>query len=383
MLPSSVRRVVATAPQSPLLSSLPRGTAATTAARTFRASQRRRYSSSKPSRDNGSDDSPVRQSVQPASEAKEAKTTETKTRKRKAKDTSSKHQFLPSVPTTAHIPTDCKSWSEKLSLLSLVFPCWDHMAHISANTKPSLSVLALSSFFSLHRPISVTCGLPRNITEDVFATIFTPQTRGQKATEVMSTLSRTVQSLEQPMARISLQQSHDTADEHHQRINLLNADDADVNVTLQINNMSGQFLPFRPPPVPQPESAISSESHTVEADAQQDTQKRVYKALFTIEETTDHNGEVRIMAHTPELIEMPAARDGEAVEEGAMEDSEVPQTFLRRMALRQQEYEDTLQSRRTMLAISVKRQRKLRMKKKKYKKLTKRLRHERLKHGRT
>ncbi|PSR88475.1 hypothetical protein BD289DRAFT_367041 [Coniella lustricola] len=359
MLPS-VRRVVATAPQSHLLSSLPRGATATTTTRTLTATQRRRYSSSKPSRDNGSEDSPVRQSVQPSSETKtaEAKTTETKTRKRKAKDTASKQQF-PSVPTTAHIPTD---------------------------------FFALSSFFSLHRPISVTCGLPRNITEDAFSSIFTPLTRGQKAAEVMTTLSRTVQGLEQPMARISLQQSSDVAEndrshhQQHERAGMRNADGSDVSVTLQINNMSGQFLPFRPPPVPQPESAVSesakSEADAVEENARQDMQTRVYKAVFTIEETTDSNGEVRIMAHTPELIEEPDASSN-AAEEAVMEEPGVPQTFIGRMALRQQQHDDALRSRRTMLAISVKRQRRLKMKKKKYKKLTKRLRHERLKHGRT
>lgn len=190
------------------------------------------------------------------------------------------------------------------------------------------------------------------------------------------------------MARISLQQSHDAADEHHEQANLRNADGTDVSVTLQINNMSGQFLPFRPPPVPQPESGVSesatnSKLHAAEEDAHQDMQTRVYKAVFTIEETTDSNGEVRIMAHTPELIEEPNASSSDAVEEAAMEEPEVPQTFIGRMALRQQQHEEALRSRRTMLAISVKRQRKLKMKKKKYKKLTKRLRHERLKHGRT
>lgn len=195
------------------------------------------------------------------------------------------------------------------------------------------------------------------------------------------------------MARIALQQIHDAAGQHHEQSNLRNADGADVSITLQINNMSGDFLPFRPPPVPQPESGVSesatnSELHAIEEDAHEDTQTRVYKAIFTIEETTESNGEVRMMAHTPELIEIDTASSNDAVREAAfrkavIEEPEVPQTFIGRMALRQQEYEDALGSRKTMLAISVKRQRKLKMKKKKYKKLTKRLRHERLKHGRT
>ncbi|KAF3764396.1 hypothetical protein M406DRAFT_356534 [Cryphonectria parasitica EP155] len=153
--------------------------------------------------------------------------------------------------------------------------------------------------------------------------------------------------------------------------------------------MSGQFLPFRPPPLPQPESAKATaastgttktgEQHAMEEDSQQDVQTRVYKAVFTIEETTDGNGEVKIVAHSPELIEEPESGSDSSASAGPVE----PQTFLERMALRQLRYEEARRPRNTMLAISVKRQRKLKMKKKKYKKLTKRLRHERLKHGRT
>lgn len=107
MLPCSVRRVAATAPQSPIiLLALPRATS-TSITRSYRPTQSRRYSSSKPSRDNGSEDSSVRQSVQPSAESK---TSETKAsgekRRRKTKDASDKLKY-PSVPTTAHIPSDC------------------------------------------------------------------------------------------------------------------------------------------------------------------------------------------------------------------------------------------------------------------------------------
>lgn len=111
MLPCSVRRVAATAPQSPMIrSALPRATA-THLTCSYRPAQRRRYSSSKPSRDNGSEDSPARQSVQPATETKETKTSEAKAsgekRRRKTKDASDKLKY-PSVPTTSHISSDCK-----------------------------------------------------------------------------------------------------------------------------------------------------------------------------------------------------------------------------------------------------------------------------------
>lgn len=235
----------------------------------------------------------------------------------------------------------------------------------------------------------------------------------------MSTLSRTVDELEQPMAGLTIQsQSQQQSDAvstsqgyDQAAMQMRHPDGSETSVTLQVQSMSGQFLPFRPPPLPLPESASSSNNHgnrtakdvrqhsdartaSEDAAAQQDAQTRVYKAVFTIEETTDANGEVKIMAHSPELIE----EDGSSSElaegfsglaadastmEAAAADMLTPRTFLERMALRQLRYEDARSRRATLWAISVKRQRKLKMKKKKYKKLTKRLRHERLKHGRT
>lgn len=349
----------------------------------------------------------MRQSVRPSAESKtsEAKSSGEK-RKRKAKDASDKLKY-PSVPTTAHIPSDCMYKSSSFSLCQALFLI---LGWVAANMTPFL-VLALSSFFSLHRPISVTRGLPRNVSDDAFASIFALQTRSQRAAEVMTTISRTVEELEQPMANLSVQQqqqggSKDGADSHHhyhqdggiQKLDLRNTDGSQTSVTVQVNNMSGQFLPFRPPPLPRPESAAAhaekaaalsaAEEAALEEAAQQDPQLRVYKAMFTIEETTDANGEVKIIAHSPELIEDSSEGDGSERPTTAMMSSAdgaraEPRTFLGRMALRQLRYEDARGQREMMRAISVKRQRKLKMKKKKYKKLTKRQRHERLKHGRT
>jgi hypothetical protein len=101
MLPSSVRRVVSTAPSSPVVASLassaPRA-AASVFGRAYKPNgHQRRYSSSKPSSpDDGSRDFAARPSV-PASGG--SKATGEK-RKRKAKDAGPQ---LPSVPSTRHI----------------------------------------------------------------------------------------------------------------------------------------------------------------------------------------------------------------------------------------------------------------------------------------
>lgn len=231
----------------------------------------------------------------------------------------------------------------------------------------------------------------------------------------MSTLSRTVQDLEQPMAGLSLQQavavaeadaeSHPHQHEALQSIGMRNADGSEASISVQINNMAGQFLPFRPPPLPQAETPASKKADAEAAEAaaaaaaeqnslEEDVSTRVYKAVFTIEETTDGNGEVKIVAHSPELIEDPESASGPGagraphgatmtISVDGASDAAAPRSFLERMALRQLQFEESRSKRPAWWAISVKRQRKLKMNKKKYKKLQKRLRHERLKHGRT
>jgi hypothetical protein len=247
--------------------------------------------------------------------------------------------------------------------------------------------LALSTFFSLHRPISVTNSFPKAITDDAFAQIFAPRTKPVSYNnKVMSTLARTVEQLEQPMQGLSIGTQHDTSaatdanGEPMHQISVRHADGTESNVYVQLDHMSGQFLPFRPPPAPQPlsasevEASAESENAMSEQDMalEQQPQTRIYKAVFTLEETIDENGNARIVAHTPQLVEEDGGDTGFDV-------SNPPRSFLERMALREIRREQVRGQANGMLAISVKRQRKLKMKKKKYKKLMRRTRNERRK----
>ncbi|KAI1129249.1 hypothetical protein F5Y10DRAFT_238871 [Nemania abortiva] len=358
MLPSTVRRIATAAPQTPLLAAFAPTAARATAALTLNGhptcTQRRRYSSSKPSSpDDSSKGIPAGQvTSSPAQSTKQSG----EKRRRKAKD-SSLRQKLPSVPSTQDVPQEA---------------------------------LALATFFSLHRPISVTHSFPKAITDDAFAQIFAPRTKSTQYNKVMSTLARTVDQLEQPMQGLSIgtqhatdaPASHDANGETVQQINVKLADGTESSVYVQhvqLDRMSGQFLPFHPPPIPQPLSGSEAEAsagsenaelaHPEEAAAvQQEPQTRIYKAMFTLEETTDENGNIRFTAHTPQLIDDDAAGAGYGV-------SNPPRSFLERMALR----EKVRGQANDMYAISVKRQRKLKMKKKKYKKLMRRTRNERRK----
>ncbi|KAI1368277.1 hypothetical protein F5Y08DRAFT_355514 [Xylaria arbuscula] len=357
MLPSAVRRFAAAAPQTPLLASFaPTATRAATALTlnsSPRCTQRRRYSSSKPSSPN---DSPKGLAAGQVSASPTQSTKQSgEKRKRKAK-ASTLQQKLPSVPSTQDIPQEA---------------------------------LALATFFSLHRPISVTHSFPKAITDDAFAQIFAQRTKSATYNKVMSTLARTVDQLEQPMQGLSIANQHvtDAANaqnmngENLQPINVKHADGTETSVYVQLDHMSGQFLPFNPPPIPQPFSGTevdaSAESEGAGMVQSQESiihepQTRVYKAIFTLEETIDENGNTSIKAHTPQLIKDDAGEAG-------FDDSNPPRSFLERMALREIRRQRIPGQADRMLAISVKRQRKLKMKKKKYKKLMKRTRNERRK----
>lgn len=122
--------------------------------------------------------------------------------------------------------------------------------------------------------------------------------------------------------------------------------------------MQGRYQPFNAPPAPVPMDTADSLKAGLEA-ANEEVQHRTYVATLTVEESTDVNGEVTYSAHTTPLVDM--------------EEPEVPRSFGERMYERRQRFEERSE-RDEMLAISVKRQRKLKMKKHKYKKLMRRTR---------
>ncbi|KAF7558775.1 hypothetical protein G7046_g5392 [Stylonectria norvegica] len=329
MLPSSVRRIVSSAassaPQAGFVSSLA-SSAPKTAPIIVRGHQRR-FSSSKPSRsDNGSSEIAVGQSVSAASARADGKAGSEK-RKRKNKDAAEQAGYfkkMPSVPMTDYLTPE---------------------------------TIGLSSFFSLHRPISVSQSMPQAVSDEHFASIFNSRTKSHKVVDTMSTLADTIDQLERPMAQITIApQQEEQGSEPMHKVDMRKADRGESSIYLSIDTMSGEFLPFRPPPLPQPQA-----NGLAEVDPMYETpQKRVYEALFTIEETLQTDGEIDIIAHSPRIIQ-------EAQEEQ-------PRSFLRRMAIRQTKFDEAQGTRRGMYAISVKRQRKLKMKKKKYKKLMRRTR---------
>lgn len=382
MLPLSVRRIVAAAaPQSPaaVRAAAPRAAVAFGLPYMAGSLHQHRYSSSKPSSpDDGSRDFTARPSV-PASRGSKSSGEKSKAQAQ----AKAPMPQPPSVPSTRHIGDEGLS----AALHGRCFSFWPDMS-VLTHQPTRVSGLALSTFFALHRPISVTQLLPKTVSDDTFAKIFTPQNRGNKVAEVLSTLSQTVHDLEEPVSRLSganadKQRSHGVheAEDGSTKLNLKHADGTETSVYIQLNSLSSQCLPYHPPPPPEPlseaepeapaeaetQAEASSSTTAGEAVAEQEPRTRVFKAMVTIEETVDANGQYKVVAHSPELVE---------------EDAQ-PRSFLERMALRQLRYDEARrQQDRAMQALSVRRRRKLKMKKKKYKKLMRRTRNERRKQDR-
>ncbi|KAM7191805.1 hypothetical protein V8F20_009168 [Naviculisporaceae sp. PSN 640] len=345
MIPSSVRRVVGVAPQSsPVVSSL--AASAIPLARSYKSnsSHQRRYSSSKPSSKSSSSKPPASSSSDNGSSSHASSSTtvpssSTSGEKRKAK------AKVAATPTAPPAP-------------ALKLPSVPSTTHLKDEA------IAMASFFALHRPISVTQILPKKVSNEAFARIFEQDAPTKPNWEdVISTLSQTTQQLQlqqqQMMTATAIPGMKPTFQ-------------LETSFQHQLDTMTGQFRPFNPPPAPEPMTSLEVEQDMAALEAEEgsetaglsQTTTRVYKALVTIEETMDADGVLKVVAHSPEVVD-----------DAGVEEEQPRGRFLERMALRQLQYEAAREQRRpTLHALSVKRQRKLKMKKKKYKKLMRKTR---------
>lgn len=357
MFSSSVRRAALSTPPPPissaLASAIPRA-----ATQTLSRRHQRRASSSKPSSPaNGSkkiaEDEAVAAAATKSSESSAAAATKPSSSKASSSSSGRKKggagkpgdkrgddsfAHLPSVPSTQHITP---------------------------------AQLGASAFFALHRPMSLTTSFPRTVTDEAFAAIFTPRTKSVRPGEVINTLSSTLKTLnnitgQMEMVKLGKDQWNEsddirasiTAESYQKEMDHLDGVAEDSGLPYLLSN---KHQPFNPPPPPQPLNTPESLIAGAEAADSLEPQHRTYTTVVTIEETTDLFGDVTYSAsHSPLISEDPAPVR--------------PQKFLERMHIRQEQYRINHPEQTGMLAISVKRLRKLKMKKHKYKKLMKRTR---------
>lgn len=143
-----------------------------------------------------------------------------------------------------------------------------------------------------------------------------------------------------------------------------------------------KFVPFRPPPPPVPFNEAGDIAAAPAQIKEREIKQRAWSTSVVVIESTDASGMCTYSTKAAPMVEI-VAPAGENLQ--GIEQVEVRQPFLRRMTQRQylNNRNRGILQRPDMQAISVKRQRKLKMKKHKYKKLMKRTRLERRKLDRT
>lgn len=259
----------------------------------------------------------------------------------------------------------------------------------------------IASFFSIHRPISVTNTVPLPSSAQAFNAIFSPkQSSRSEPGDVIDTLSAAVDSMESA--------THGGVGEQHEDVlsNILNGNatglstsfggpdtDATAHVgglnmgdlRVSLEDYARRLRPFQPPPAPTPLNESEQQHHQQTSgseDAGADAhvasspskQTSSYSTVLTIRESTHADGRKTYEAHTGPFVptdqmEAPAAynngTDGSVVDISPTSNSSSNRDLT---------YRERTLNNRTMHAISTKRRRKLKMKKHKFKKLMRRTR---------
>ena len=248
----------------------------------------------------------------------------------------------------------------------------------------------MSNFFSLHRPISVTMPIPPESSTAAFSSIFEPKTTSNhKTTDVTYTLSSAVDTLENAASSTHSQNSQPiTQGEADLRgavtqASPSNAEPSPHNLDLpartfhiNLQELVKNFRPYTRPPIPNPmdstipEEASQESSQLVEPQSELVISKKIYTTTLTIHENTHRSGHKSYKTHTTPIIEGSDSMQGD--KHVCLPPAPRGQPFLGRMRERQIQYMDRTRDCEIWQAISVKRQRKLKMKKHKYKKLMKR-----------
>ena len=310
-----------------------------------------------------------------------------------ARDGENARLNLPSVPSTKHIAP----------LGTLTF----FVVRLIRNRNLyHLVDIQVASFFSQHRPMSVSHVIPPVITPQAFSSLFDPPkpTSKSKATDVIHTLSSAVDAFE----HVPSQQHGPTPEEFDLRIAVTQASSSSAEDTAQhldppakslhinLQELAKRFRPFVPPAPPAPLGAMreAARQSSWELKEQQPSKQTTWTSTLTVYERTEADGKKYFKTYASPIVKVPTgssfpppnAREIDLVQKDmAQEDPacrlrHLPpaprgQPFLGRMRKRQISYGERMDERfnhGVMQMISVKRQRKLKMKKHKYKKLMKR-----------
>ena len=320
---------------------------------------------------------------------------------------------LPSVPSTQHV--DPKGM---FSTPELRYGSSDRYT----------ADMALAAFFALHRPMSIHAFLPQQSSSEAVDSMFSPRKpSGQKPgpSEVIYTLSSAVQSLEgnitqqQQNQQQITQQTPDRSDitvaltqHHNQQSNTTDQNQPQHldgqppqthvrvpnGVQLMIQEVTRRFRPYNTPPVPVPMADADSEAREAE-DASEEVQAQAFEKQIESQDQSSHsphttqiilevhqNGDLqsrKFFTHKAPKLNLQEAYHEQSRLEGMVqrrleelqkiEEPHAPRALGQRIR-RTPAGRDRDTRRQKIYAISVKRQRRLKMKKHKYKKLMRKTR---------
>lgn len=248
--------------------------------------------------------------------------------------------------------------------------------------------LSLSAFFSLHRPLSLHKPIPPSASQESFDRIFeSAMQKPSSPSDVIQTLNSAIDAFD-PAAESG--QAHSAEMQWEIAVKPRTVDD-----------MVSQMQPHQTPPAPEGHSSSTaakgshSKSRQLSRQSASDTEttpgERNFTTTIFLHETTGDDGSKSYYAHSTPVIQIDpidsvAAHTQAQVSENRkiVEIKDQRQPFLERMRRRQERYVEYVERKTilqhqeqevpTMHAISVKRQRKLKMKKHKYKKLMRKTR---------
>ncbi|KAL9101669.1 MAG: hypothetical protein Q9187_009211 [Circinaria calcarea] len=253
----------------------------------------------------------------------------------------------------------------------------------------------VASFFSIHRPISVTASVPSTYSLASFSSIFTPKVgTTTRAADVIYTLSSALYRIEKAATQAESQPPTSSAhadstspeeSELRAAITQASTSNAEPTTTTYLDGQPGQgiqiniqelaknFRPFMPPPAPVP--MMFSEEVGISAQNANSSPPSRSSTIIRILQNTPPSTRRSIAARLASIrrASQPLSSRNTTIGEQAPPSR---QPFLERMRIRQEKWDDSREeARRTRWrAISVRRQRKLKMKKHKYKKLMRRTR---------
>ncbi|MCJ1341719.1 hypothetical protein MMC09_007016 [Bachmanniomyces sp. S44760] len=285
----------------------------------------------------------------------------------------------------------------------------------------------IASFFSIHRPMSVTTSIPRSSSFDAFFSIFTPrESKRPRPEDVIFTLSSAVSSLDNavsesrhpnphheqslpsrpsgtqrtPAEEVDLRSAIESASSTNleQQTSTMQTGNT-LSIPTNVLDLAKNFRPFMPPPVPVPMDEHATEDLPKSSLSQQmippgtrfsqrhsskpQVTRKTFSTVLTILESTHPNGQKTYSAsNTPIREETPHPNHPTPLLRLPHNTNTSKQPFLDRMHSRHETWLDH-RDQAFWQAISVKRQRKLKMKKHKYKKLMRRTRNLRRRLDRT